>query len=399
MIRKLIEGLGIRALPGVLNLLALVALSDRLTPSAFGLYSTAVAVAGFITSMVFGPLTASIVAHHAKHDVEGRAGLYESTVFTTALAIALILAAITGIISSMGLLSWTYIAPAIALGIYTLVLEFSRARLNFWSYGIASVFQSIAFLAAIVILVQDRDTSTQALLAFTLSYVLAIVVSLGLSGWPRLIAPDIGLLIPTIRSGGGYTLSIALENGLYLGMRFVVMLFGSSQALGVFSFSVDLAQRVVGIFTNITSFIVVPLAFRGQASGASRFNSTLYKGGAIALLVSIAALVCTHALRELGIVPVLNGPLFDPAAFTIISFAVIVNRLKKLTIDPFALRANRAAILVFGFAVATPIALGLAIGFQKVSPLAAPAAYLCGYIIAAISTFIALRTFDKSAFT
>lgn len=391
MIPKLFEGFGVRALPGLINLGVLLLLSEWLSVPAFGLYSTGIAVAGFVASMTFGPLAFSVVAHHARHDVAGLGGRYEAGLFTTALALACALLGVAGMAAMVDLVSWTYAAPAAALGFYTVVLEFPRARLKYWHYGTASLFQSIAFLAAAAVFVREAGNPHAALQAFTLSYALAAVISLGFSGWPRLTKPDLDLLIPSLRTGGGYTLSIAVENGLYLGMRFVVMAIGSPHLLGVFSFSIDLAQRVVGIFANIASFVVVPMAFKNDFADNEQFERTLYAGGAVAFLMCSAALVGIHAAHASGLVPILDTPVFEPLTFTIVSAAVVINRLKKLVIDPFVLRAGRASALATGFVFGTPVAIGTAIAFQWLGPLVPPLAMVFGYLVAAVSTLVALR--------
>ena len=391
MIGKIVEGFVIRALPGLINLWVLLLVAERLQPEAFGLYSTGVAVAGFISSVLFGPLTFSIVAHHAKHDVAGNIERYEANVFTAAFILCWGSIALAIIADMLGLLKWEYIFPGIALGFYSVVLEFPRARLKIWLYGTASLVQSILFLALTFLFIQESDDTDLALSVFSLSYALAAIVSLGLSGWPKLIGLDFRLLWPSLRAGAGYTLSIAFENGLYLGMRFVVMIFAAPQQLGIFSFSVDLAQRVIGIFANITSFVVVPIAFKNSCASDDEFKSVLYEGGKIAFFMCLLALAGILVVHEIGLVPALSGPLFDSFIFSIIGTAIIVSRIKKIVVDPYVLHKDKSVLLPFGFAIAAPISLSLAVIFQGIGSFAAPFAYLIGYVLATIITTLGIR--------
>jgi hypothetical protein len=277
------------------------------------------------------------------------------------------------------------------LGIYTLALEFPRARLKYRFYGIVSLFQSFAFFGCTALLARTPDKPEAVINAFIISYSVAATIAFSINGWPRLTRLNLKYLTPTFFSGCSYTLSTALENILYLGMRFIVMLTGSTSQLGVFSFSVDLAQRVIGVFANIISFTAVPLAFNKNRTNERLFNNMLLKAGLVALLVCSSSLAAVLAAQSSGFVPALSGPLFDSATFIIISVAIIINRIKKIIIDPQALRENRASLLPLGFAIASPIALFLAIAFQKYGPLVPPSAYLLGYIGATAITIIAIQ--------
>ncbi len=390
MTLKIAEVLISRALPGALNLLVLLLLAQRLSPAAFGEYSTVVAATGFVSSVVFGVLAFTIVAQHAKLDAVGKREEYESSIFTTTLVAALILSVLLGLICAIGLLPASYIAPSAALGVYTVALELPRARLMYWIYGVASLLQSLVLLGMCYILVVEQQDQNVALIAFSLSYLIGALVSLSLTGWPRFVRPSWALLEQTVRGGAAYTVSLVFENALYLGMRLIITAIGTPHQLGVFSFCVDFAQRVVGVFANLISFALVPVAFKRQAISHTSFSSTLMRGGGTAVVLCSIALAVVHLLRIAEIVPVLNGQLFDPAVFTVASLSIMLNRIKKITIDPLAMREQLTSTIAAGFAIGAPIAIALPFFSRPDAPLGYAISYLVGYILASLTTTVVL---------
>jgi O-antigen/teichoic acid export membrane protein len=346
-----LEVLGLRAFPGLINLAALMLLGEWLTPADYGIYSTAIATCGFLVSMLFGPLTFAIVPQHAKLEAQGRLTEYENSIVSLTFLISLVLAAIGILLSALGLVPWHYTAPAIALGMYTTLQEIPHARLQYWTYGGISLLQSLCLLGLTTLLVRPSRDLAFALHSFSLSYAVASVAALIMIGQRKLALPDFALLRRTLHIGLGYTFSTALENILYLGVRYTLLVLGTPQVLGIFSFCIDMAQRVIGVIVNIAGFAIIPVAFKNHAKGkAGEFGKTLITGAAMALVICLFAVIAIYLLRSLRWVPGLSSNLFDPTAFAIVSGAVVINRLKKILVDPFALKAVNPQAIIAGYA-------------------------------------------------
>lgn len=396
---KFTQGFFVRLLPGVINVGVLLLIGEWLGAAQFGEYSTVVATTGFLASLLFGPLTFSIVPYHARFESEGRREVFESSVILTALAIGVLFIAVGAIAVIAGLMPIAYVAPGAAFGLYTIALEILRARVKLWSYGLASLVQSAVLLAGAMLYVSHARDASAALNTFTFSYTFAFIVAIILNGGIKLMRPNLSLLRNSVSQGGQYTVAVFLENALTLGLRYMVLYLGSPQLLGAFSFGLDLAQRIVGVFANITSFAVVPAAFKLHGSDKQKFEEILRHGGLFSAGVCLLALVSTILLSNFDWIPGLGSALFKPATFAIISVGVIINRVKKITIDQIAMRDGNAIAISRGLIIAVPSSLLLAWVCHKFTPAFAEIAYLIAYIVASAVMVYARRSGNRVSFT
>lgn len=376
----------VRFLPGVLNVGTLLLIVEWLSTGQFGEYSTVVATTAFVANLVFGPLIFAIVPYHARFESEGQGKQFEAAVISTALVISTLFVAIGALVAVGGLTPIAYVAPGVTFGLYTIALEVLRARLRFWSFGLASIIQSLILLSGVLYYVARNPDAETALHVFSVSYLISFLFALALIGNIRLVRPNLALLGDSLSEGGKYTLSAGLEGSLTLSLRYMVLLLGSPQLLGAFSFALDFAQRVIGIFINILSFTVVPTAFKTHGYDRQQFESNLRRGAAYAATACVLALFATIIGSNFSWIPGIGSALFDPVSFILISLAVIVNRTKKITIDQVALRDGNAGAILRGMMVAMPISLLVAWGLHYVTSAFAEVAFLTGYLTASAAT-------------
>lgn len=391
---KHLEAVGLRLLPGIINAAALLVVGSRIGAEDYGRFSLAVASSGFAAVVAFGPLYLGAVAQYAQRSNEESDGIYEAT-YVGVLGTLVVLTSVAGTVAMLfNIVTTPWLCAAISFGVYTSCLELLRARIQIWRFGISSLTQSISYIT-LVNFCLDRESSAQtALWLFAISYVIGLVAGLLLIGKFQLQHGSRSAIVDTLKLGVGSVISNGAEQALYVGMRYTILAFGSSEALGVFSFCVDLAQRTVGFLLNAASFVFVPMAFQSEAVGdTDRFATILWNAAGVSLLLSFGTFVATILILETTKVPVLSGELFDPLIFALVCFAVVINRLKKLSVDPFALRAGLPLMLSFGYLFGAPIALGggaVALYYGQPDWFAA-AAYGVGYLAAALVTLYALK--------
>lgn len=393
LVKSQFEIIALRAVPGLLNLWALLLLGDWLSSSQYGAYSIGLVAAGFASSIIFGPLQLAVVSQYAHLKAQGVVDSYESSFISLTIILSMASIFIGLIAAFSGFIRVEWILAAVSFGIYTNLQELLRARLQIIPYGIASLFQSICFVLLVYGISELNAPPSGAWYAYSLSYIAASGFSFAFLGFPRIHKPDMSTMSSTWSIGFGNVLSTASEQCLFLGTRYVISIFGNPNLLGVFSFCVDLAQRTIGFLVNTASFVFVPMAFRERAQGADRgFAYILLRGAAVSLGLSLLAFSTLIAIRKFGVVPGLSGESFDIVTFAIVSLAVFLNRLKKLVADPFAMAKRKPLSLATGYLLGALVALPLAIfAYRQDCSRLGEIAYPIGYLLAIFGTFISIR--------
>lgn len=379
-IADLLAALLVRAVPGLLNLGALVLIARRLTHGDFGFYSTIVATAVLISVMSFGVFYTPFVSQYSAYKARSRHGALVGTLALSSAAVAILLAVAGGLALVVRRYPYELVALTIAMGLHATFQEVLRAKMAVLAYGFSDFLQA-SFLVALLFGVPTVEFGEVARL-HALSYLLPILFSGSLALRGLRLSGDWRVAREILRPGAWLVLGTATENLLLLGARYLLILFGSPTLLGQFAFAVDLAQRSIGFVINATGFIYLPKAFSAlAASGPAAFRATLLRGSAIATglgfcgvaFVVVAAII---AERE-GALPTE----FAPATFALVGGAVVANRLKKLLVEPFALRVHRTRFLVLANLVGGSVGL-LASGVALWAGWSAamPVGYLMGYL-------------------
>jgi hypothetical protein len=398
MLGRYFEVLVLRAGPGVVNLGTLLLIGGWLSPADYGFYSTVLATTGFVASVFFGPLTNGVISQYSKMQARGLQSEYEASLVSSVLLQGLIAAGVGLGLAAAGFIDLSWIGPVVAFGIYTAVQEILHARLKFLAFGMVALVQAITFMSLAWLVVRTTPQPSVALTAFTVSYFVAAVLSMCVSGALRIRWPDVALLKSTLLVGAPYTSGTVAEQGLYLGVRYVIRFFGTAEQLGIFSFCVDLAQRSIGFLINAASFSFVPLAFKVEVEGGLKaFKRVLVSGAWTSILLSSCTLVGVLLIREMGVLSALSGPLLDPVVFGIVSVAVVVNRIKKLILDPIAMRSQKAFAVMAGYAFSVPLTLSASWFVVSVRATGPEIMYLLGYLLAAgVTSFVLRRDIAQS---
>ncbi|RWQ14450.1 hypothetical protein [Mesorhizobium sp.] len=393
-LRRLGESLVIRVVPGIINLYTLFYLGHVLQPNDYGIFSTVIATVSFISTMVFGIATYSIMPASAKMKVYGLEREYISSVLVVLSGLSVLVAVSAIITESFRSGSVVAISIIATFGLHTALQEILRSQLRLWAYGWSAIGQALTYQALVMFLVSGDAKVQAALVAFSVSYFVGAIISFWFVGPLDLRRPRLSYLGRSLVTGHAYVLSNLAENGLFVGLRYIVMILGSHDQLGVFSFCVDLAQRSVGFLMNAASFVFVPRAFSHAAVGGIReFKRGLLTGAAVAAVLAAVSAAGIVLLFFSGYGGKWFDNSFDPLSFTVLSAAVLINRTKKVVIDPFALRSYSTLKLTYAYAIGASVsglisAVGLALSLRY----SAEVAFLTGYLLAAACSFVLLKS-------
>ena len=388
-----VEVAALRAVPGIVNLGATLMLASVLGAGKYGFYSTAIVTASFVANLLFGSISFSLVSQHAKLTLNDDSRTYEASVVAVTLfgALAIILLGVVG--SILGLRAAMLLYPTAIYGAFLVAQEVLRASVRVWAFGIAALAQSLVYFLPLLFVRHGFANIGAAVHLFTASYAVGLCVALILLRQPRSLLPDFGLLRQTFKVGTSYTASKLVENGLSVGFRYLLVWFGTPAQLGVFSFALDVAQRVVGFVINVFRFKAVPKAFLADAGNDAReFRRQLFAGAAMSALVAVFACAAVLVVRWTGLVTSLNSALFDTFAFLLVSAAVIVNQLKKTTTDPFAMKMDRTGVIAIGYIPGAVV--GLALGFITLGmgwKYGLEISFLAGMVLASVATSMLLK--------
>jgi O-antigen/teichoic acid export membrane protein len=384
---RLVEVLLLRALPGAVNIAALLLLAGWLGATGYGLFSTALATCGLLATLAFGPLKLAVVPRRAGLVGDDDGTVFDGALTAAALAVASVLAVAGALLFVAFRVEPGLAALVVALGIFTSLQELLHARLRFWHYAGAALLQSGLLVALLLLVVRPTPSLASALWVYALSYLAGAAASFLLAGAPRPRRPPQGLLPELLRVGVPFTASNLAESGLHIGFRYLLLAFGSPATLAVFSLAVDVAQRLVGVIVSVASFAIVPRAYQAAVSeGPVAFRRLLLSGAVVAGGVALAVMTAVLLADWAGMPP--GGELFVPGVFVLVSLALIINRLKKMVLDPFAVHGGCPGSIPAGYLVAAPLALGLTFLSVRLGLDAGIyLSYLLGYALAGAVTF------------
>lgn len=371
-----------RLVPGALNVIALLALAAWLPSEAYGLASTFIATSAAGADLLFGPIYQAALVHYSEHRARGDHKRFESVHIANTLLLAVAISAASAIFVLAGIVDWRIVAGMVAMGSYTSIQEISHARLQFYRFAIGSSSQSLLFLVLAFVMVRADPTVWSAVEAFAISYGFGALVSAILVK-PRFAAPSMELLKGAFALGTVPTLSNLSVSAFALSCRYLMLLFGWASALGVFAFSLDIAQRGVGIFINLATFAIVPQALqKAEGTDARELWRSLARGWIGAVAVSLCGAAAIIALGATHLFGPLNRPVYDPLSFAIIALAVIINRSSKMVLNPVAMRLRQTRLLLTPLVLFAPVALAMvAVGLWLRIPYSVELGYFSVFAI------------------
>ncbi|UZW58057.1 hypothetical protein NUH86_22560 (plasmid) [Sphingobium sp. JS3065] len=380
---RLMESAVIRAGPGLLNLLALGLLADRLNTVSYGTYSTAFATVTTLGSILFGPIIYGVLPEYSRnakgeeesHFVSLIVGVV-TVIFGFSITIMFVAQGIAGAILA-----------TIGSGAMTALQELLRGKLRLWSYGAVALSQSLTFVGLIFLLI-DHDAPELALWLYAGSCVIGMGVAFALLGFPSLRLRGIGRLAQAVKVGGIYTASTLVEGGFILGTRYLFLAFNAREILAIYSFCIDISQRLVGVMINLATFQFVPRAYKqAEEEGNVAFLAILRQGAGVGAITALASMLSILGVRESGLLPSKILALLDPPIFVLIALGLGINRLKKLLVDPVAIRFNKSQFILIGYLVSAPVTFAsVALVLRCGSYYGVAVVLMCGYSLA---TFIA----------
>jgi O-antigen/teichoic acid export membrane protein len=341
-----------RIAPGVINVGVLFVLATWLSREAYGLASTFMATATVAATFLYGPILQPALVQHAEREEGVKQRRFEHRHATNSLLLSVLIGLVGVPLAMAGLFDWRVVAATAAFGFYTAILQLSRSRLQFYRFGLGSSSQSIAFLALSYLLVKPDPTVNNTLEAFAGSYLIGAAISGALVGM-RFARPNLSLIKESLSMGTAATFSGVSGNAFTLACRYLLIALGHTSALGTFSFSLDLAQKTVGIFLNIATFGIVPHALKSR--DVRHLWRSLARGSLIALLVASMSAGFILILALTPWIAALNGPLYDPISFVLISLGVMINRTGRMMLMPVAMRVRKTNLQLWPILAMAPL--------------------------------------------
>lgn len=394
---RIAEVIFARVAPGVLNLVSIVLLGRYLDAPTYGVFSTTLATTALISLLMTGPVRFSILPHRASYEAQGKGRDFERGALSLLLLSSTCLGCLGAVLWLTGMIPLAWAALAMASALFDGWTPVLRARLQFWRYGFAAWTKAIATILTIYFLVLENPTALSAIWAYTLGSAIGF-----LTGWIACGAPlpkwvervDLRAMLGL---GSSFTLSNLAENGLFLGIRYIILWLGSAEFLGLFTFAIDLAQRSVGVVINILSFAIVPRAYKISANEGSReLMSYLKKAGMTGAVMAAAVFIPIILLGFFGWLDKLLGSPLSLLTFTAVSAAVTTNRLKKMVIDPIAVGLKAHLAIPIAYILVAPFSMGISAwfayrGHEGVITYIYPISYLCVACLTASLVYVRSR--------
>lgn len=386
-----------RVAPGVFNLLSIVLLGRYLEVGSYGIFSTSLATIALIALVVAGPVRFSIIPQRATYEAKGEEQNFEQGALSLLLLTSFSIGFLGLALWFSGIVQIAWVALAIASSLSDGWMPVLRARLQFWRYGFVAWTKSIVILLLIYFLVAIHPTSSNALWAYALGNAFGFLVGWILSG-ARLPGRIERMQLKAMLSvGSSFTLSKFAENGLFLGTRYIILWLGSAEFLGLFTYAIDLVQRSVGVVINVLSFAIVPRAYKLSAlKGTKELFAYLRKSGMLGASMSVIVFLPIFLLHILGVLETLLGRPLPLTVFTLVSVAVVTNRLKRMVVDPIAVALRSHLTIPAAYILIAPFSLGLSAwlayqGQEDVITYIYPASYLFVACLAAFLVYFRSR--------
>lgn len=379
---RLLEILVARVLPGVLNVLAVLILGGRMSVESYGIFSTTIATSGLLGSLIFGLLSGAIVPQYRQLSLEKGDLVVQGQIIGAGLQISLIVFLVSVVLQFVYVGALWFGLLLVFSGLQTVFLAIIQAKIKFWVYGAVSGLQAICFLIFILFFVGVDSSFIEPVRLYAASIGFAVVLGYFLLGAPKVFFWDWKAITPLIRLGSQVTGGGLAESTMFLGFRYVLVVLGERALLGQFSLLLDVAQRTVGVAVNIVGFSVLPRAYKIAADGDLRlFKVSLLRGAGAALILTAVVFFGVVVASYFHIFAVLNDSRFSIWFFLLVSLGVILNRLKKLILDPLVIQKGKAYLIFWSYSISGIISL--AVAYSAVAEGVFSAfywVYLCGYV-------------------
>ncbi len=380
---RIAEVMFARIAPGFLNLVSIVLVGRYLEAGAYGVFSLTVATVGLIVTVMTGPIRFSIIPRWATYEAQGRGSDFERSALSILLLSSVVLGCLGFTLWLLGAISPGWFALAVASSLFAGWAPILQARLQFWRYGFVEITKSIVTILVIYLFVSESPTTSSAIWAFVLGNAFGFLIGWMLCGAPLPSRFERADLKAMLGIGSSFTLSSLAESGLYLGTRYIILWLGSAEFLGIFTYTIDLAQRSVGVVINIITFAVLPRAYKISASqGTNELMIYLRRAGLTGAVISVAVFTLIFLLGYFSWLDLLLGRPLSVLVFTAVSAAVITNRLKKMIVDPIAVALKAHLSIPLAYFLVAPLSIGIsawvaAEGYESLITYIYPASYMC----------------------
>ena len=356
-VAKIIEVIVGRVAPGFVNLVSILLVGRYLSAAEYGAFSITLATTALVAICITGPTRFAIVPRRAVYEAQGKGRDFERGILSLLILSISCLAIVGAILWGLGAVKFIWVALAVGSALFDGWLPVLQARMQFWRYGAAAWTRAGAIVIFLYITLAQEPTASSALWAYLLGNLAGVTAGWILSGCPLPGKFRGEMLRSTIGLGSSLTVANISESLLSLGMRYLVLWFGTPEFLGLFTYALDVAQRSVGVVVNVVAFAVVPKAYQTSANiGRQAMQAYLIKVGTLAITMAILLVLLVLLFNAVGWLQHWLGMALPGLIFGGVATGVIMNRLKKLVLDPIAINFNSHGSIPMGYTIVAPIA-------------------------------------------
>ncbi len=256
---------------GLINLAALLIYTRLLGPDGFGIFASAYAIIGLINSLLYWWLRLSVIRFMPSPDIpaEKLAGTIAGC-FIGATLIALLIAIgawmhFSGREGVTPALFVAAVAVLVAQGVFEVVLEFNRAKLEVIRYGFLLIVRAAVSLCAGAGIAVFWPSPVAVFVGLLAGYVAGLVLSNARSARrSTAFSFDRALAGAMIRFGAPLSIKFSSDIWILASGRLAVLGYFGAAAAGAYSAGLDLAQQFIGFIVSGIYLACFPLLVRAQ---------------------------------------------------------------------------------------------------------------------------------------
>ncbi len=296
---------------GLINLAALLIYTRLLGPDGFGIFASTYAIVGLINSLLYWWLRLSVIRFMPDPNIPAArlAGTIAGC-FIGATLIALLIATgawlhFSGHEGVTPALFVAAVAVLVGQGVFEVVLEFNRAKLEVMRYGFLLVVRAVVSLCAGAGIAVLWPSPVAVFIGLLAGYVAGLVLSSARSARrSAAFSFDRALAAAMFRFGAPLSVKFSSDIWILASGRLAVLGYLGASAAGAYSAGLDLAQQTIGFIVSGIYLACYPLLVRAQeqaGADAAKPHFAYFRTLLVAITLPVILGVCLLDIQIIGL--------------------------------------------------------------------------------------------------